>query len=306
MLAIIIPYYKLTFFEETVESLSNQTDKRFKVYIGDDASPENPKDLLEKYQGQFDFSYHRFEGNLGGKSLVSQWDRCVALSKEEEWIMILGDDDVLEGTVVESFYKNQETFYGKTNVIRFASKKIFGKEIVDNAVFVHPVWENATTSFYRKFEKKTRSSLSEYIFSRTSFLKYGFYDYPLAWNSDDRAWLDFSDNKPIFTINESIVFFRLSSINISGRQDNLSVKNVSEIEFYKFMITHKLKKYNKEQKLRLLRRYQSELRKTRNLKVSEFFFLLFFYLKYVNVDWIGKFHKKVFNKFMDKIKLFIV
>ena len=47
MLAIVIPYFKLTFFEETLQSLANQTDQRFKVYIGDDASLENPSDLLE-------------------------------------------------------------------------------------------------------------------------------------------------------------------------------------------------------------------------------------------------------------------
>lgn len=41
MLAIVIPYYKITFFEDTLESLAHQTDKRFKVYIGDDASPKN-------------------------------------------------------------------------------------------------------------------------------------------------------------------------------------------------------------------------------------------------------------------------
>ena len=46
MLAIIIPYYKIVFFEETLKSLSEQTDKRFKVYIGDDASPENPANLI--------------------------------------------------------------------------------------------------------------------------------------------------------------------------------------------------------------------------------------------------------------------
>lgn len=42
MLAKIVPYYKLCFFEETLQSLSNKTDKGFKVYIGDDASPEDP------------------------------------------------------------------------------------------------------------------------------------------------------------------------------------------------------------------------------------------------------------------------
>lgn len=41
MLAIIIPYYKFTFFEATLQSLANQTDQRFKVYIGDDASLED-------------------------------------------------------------------------------------------------------------------------------------------------------------------------------------------------------------------------------------------------------------------------
>ena len=295
MLAIIIPYYKFSFFEETLQSLANQTSKRFKVYIGDDASPENPSVLLEKYQGKFDFVYHRFDENLGGKSLPQQWKRCIALSANEEWIMVLGDDDVLGKTVVESFYNNQDVFLGKTNLIRFASKKLFGKDIVDSSVFVHPKWESATAAFYRKFAKTTRSTLSEYIFSRASYLKFGFYDYPLAWNSDDRAWLEFSDGKPIFTINESIVYFRLSDLNISGRQDNLLLKNKSEIEFYKFIVVSKLKEFNKEQQLRLLRRYQAELRTTRSLKISEFFFLFFLYLKYANTDWVRKFYKKIYN-----------
>lgn len=304
MLAIIIPYYKLTFFEETLQSLASQTSKRFKVYIGDDASPENPSALLEKYQGKFDFVYHRFDENLGGKSLPQQWERCIALSTNEEWMMVLGDDDVLGENVVESFYNNQDVFRGKTNVIRFASKKIIEEMKIISSIYIHPVWENATASFYRKFMDNTRSSLSEYIFSRETYLKFGFYDYPLAWSSDDRAWLDFSDSKPIFTINESIVFFRSSAINISGRRDNLRLKNASENAFFRFIIMHKLEKYNNEQRLRLLRRYQAGIRVYRNLNIIDVFFLLFFYLKYANAHWVSKFFKKVLNKFMNKIKSF--
>ncbi|OAZ05413.1 glycosyltransferase family 2 protein [Flavobacterium succinicans] len=106
MLAIIIPYYKLTFFEATLQSLAAQTCQDFKVYIGDDASPEKPTELLEHFQGQFDFVYHRFEFNLGGVSLTQQWERCIALSDNEPWLMILGDDDVLGENVVEAFYNN--------------------------------------------------------------------------------------------------------------------------------------------------------------------------------------------------------
>ena len=53
MLAIIIPYYKLTFFRETLDSLAAQTDQRFHVYIGNDASPEDPTNLLEEFEGKF-------------------------------------------------------------------------------------------------------------------------------------------------------------------------------------------------------------------------------------------------------------
>ena len=70
MLAIVIPYYKRTFFEETLQCLVNHTNQRFKVYIGDDASPENPSELLKKQKGRFDFVYLSFEQNIGGKSLT--------------------------------------------------------------------------------------------------------------------------------------------------------------------------------------------------------------------------------------------
>lgn len=64
MLAIIIPYYKINFFKETLESLANQTDKRFKVYIGNDASTEDPTDLLNEFKGQIDFEYVAFTNKL--------------------------------------------------------------------------------------------------------------------------------------------------------------------------------------------------------------------------------------------------
>ena len=109
MLGIIIPYYKLIFFESTLQSLANQTDKRFKVYIGNDASLEDCDELLKQFKGKFDFKYHRFENNLGGTNLTKQWERCIAFSEGEEWLMILGDDDVLEKDCVANFYKNEIT-----------------------------------------------------------------------------------------------------------------------------------------------------------------------------------------------------
>ncbi len=95
MIAIVIPYYKLTYFEKTLQSLAEQTDKKFNVYIGNDASDEDPEELLFKYKDKINFNYHKFNTNLGGTSLTKQWERCIDLSLDEEWIMILGDDDYI-------------------------------------------------------------------------------------------------------------------------------------------------------------------------------------------------------------------
>ena len=105
MLAIVIPYFKINFFEETLSSLASQSDKRFKVYISNDESPENPIHLIDKYKSKLDLVYHKFETNLGGMSLVMQWDRSIDLIEDEKWIMILGDDDYLDKDVVKCFYE---------------------------------------------------------------------------------------------------------------------------------------------------------------------------------------------------------
>jgi len=292
MLAIIIPYYKLTFFEEAIQSLSNQTDKRFKVYIGDDASPENPTDLLNQYQGKFDFNYCRFETNLGSISLPQQWERCIALSDKEEWIMILGDDDYLGDTVVEKFYSYLPEFESKTNVVRFASRTIVEAEQYKATICQHPLWESATDAYLRKFKLFTRSSLSEYVFSKKSYEKYGFYDYPLAWNSDDRAWLDFSEEKPIYSINEGLVCVRLSNLNITGKKDNLVLKNESLLPFHKFLIQHKLKYFNKYDSIKIIRKYHYELNTMKSLDTQDWVFLIKNYALNINISVIKGFLKK--------------
>ena len=76
--------------------------------------------MLKRYYGEFDFIYHRFETNLGGTSLVQQWERCIDMVAEEEWIMILGDDDTIGYNCVASFYEHiREVEQQKINVIRF-------------------------------------------------------------------------------------------------------------------------------------------------------------------------------------------
>ncbi|WP_338359075.1 glycosyltransferase family 2 protein [Yeosuana marina] len=300
MLAIIIPYFKLAFFDQALQSLANQTDKRFHVYIGDDASPENPSTLLEKYKDQFDFSYHRFDENLGGQSLTEQWERCINLTKDESWIMILGDDDCLGENVIESWYENYDVFVSKSNLVRFATKILDQNSNTLSEAFLHPAWESATTSFWRKHNHLTRSSLSEYVFSRELYNKYGFQNFPLAWNSDDCAWLDFSDGKPIYTINNSLVYVGISASNISGKTDNIILKRDSQIAFCKYLISKKSYLFSKKELLLIIRKYEIEILKQRHLTNSEWLYLFSKYIKYYTYKDTKKFIKRLVNTILKR------
>jgi hypothetical protein len=64
MLAVVIPYFKATFFEATLQSLASQTNKRFKVYI---YMLQVRKDQLINYKSSEDtliLLYRCFESNL--------------------------------------------------------------------------------------------------------------------------------------------------------------------------------------------------------------------------------------------------
>ena len=292
MLAIVIPYFKRTFFEATLASLSSQTDQRFKVYIGDDASPEDPADLLEKYKGKFDFIYHRFEDNLGSTSLTQQWERCIALSGNEEWIMILGDDDILGDDVVEKFYEHYDKFNLISNLVRYATIVLNDQTNLKSDLFLHPTLENGLEFFIRKLKGHTRSSLSEYFFRRELYIKHHFVSYPSAFYSDDRAWIDFSDHKPIYSINESIVYIRISDYSLSGGK-NLLFLNKAELEYLKYFFYNRLKYFSKIERIFFLKKMENSLYKNKIKNIALWITLYFRFFENFQKAEIIKFHKRL-------------
>lgn len=297
MLAIVIPYYNYKYFKETLDSLANQTDKRFKVYIGDDASENNPLFLLNNYNDKFDFVYKKFTFNLGGISLVRQWERCIKMIANETWIQILGDDDVLEANCVASFYKNLDEINAyNCNVVRFASRYIDkdGIALENYKDYFHPKIERSTDSYYQHFLGESRSSLSEYIFNRSSYQKYSFYDFPLAWHSDDKAWLDFSECGYIYTINKAIVSIRLSDDNISGRSDNLELKNKARYLFFKDLVYNKLHHFKRDQKKVLLLEFGILMKEQHKITLKNTLYVVLQLIKIVAFISLLKFVRRMF------------
>lgn len=213
-LAIIIPAYKAEYLDDCLRSIATQTNKNFNVYIGNDYSPYNIESIVVKYKDTIDIEYKKFDNNLGDISLIKQWERCIAMIDDEEWIWLFSDDDMMDPDCVESFYNLQNENHD-CNVFRFNLQVINSSGNVVRTT-IYPKEESAESFLMNRFSLKYDSAISNYIFSREAYDKFGFKEFPLAWCSDDASVVNLSEGKSIITIPESNVQWRISDSNISS------------------------------------------------------------------------------------------
>ncbi|MBV2165717.1 MAG: glycosyltransferase family 2 protein [Kaistella sp.] len=236
-LTIIIPYYKISYFKETLRSLERQTCKNFKLFIGNDASPENPENLIKDMLKTTAFNYKEYTENFGSQNLVRQWERCIHDSEISEWFQILGDDDVISENFVAEFYTNlDEVEQNKSNVIKFSQRWIdeYGKPFKEYTA--QPKLLLALDNWKEKYIKGQRSSLSEHIFRKSAYEKVKFKHLPLAWGTDDLAVFEIAGKTPVYFIADAQVEVRISSESISGSSQLFLEKQRNAIIFDTYFI----------------------------------------------------------------------
>ena len=237
-LAIVIPAYKIDFFEETLSSIANQTCKDFTLYIGDDCSPNNLYAIVCKYEGFINIVYKKFEKNIGGTDLVAQWERCVDMVQDEEWIWLFSDDDTMELNCVEEFYKYIDA-NKNVDLLHFNVNVIDSQGTVIENLSEFPKLLKTADFFKERINYKINSFIVEYIFKRNLFLSKGkFENFDLAWCSDDATWIKFSGQNGINTICTAYINWRMSESNISSVFDNKEIvlrKLSSNINYLKWV-----------------------------------------------------------------------
>lgn len=274
-LAIVIPFYKIDFFEDTLASLVSQSNQNFNVYIGNDASPDDPESLIEKYNTNKNFHYKRFDDNLGGKGKLSeQWERCIDLSKQnEEWIMILADDDYISSNFVEAFYDNLELAEANSALLlRFKLRRV--SESNDLLVDLEqPVLHSAVDYVWDDETHKRFISISENVFTRKLYQEKKFRKYPLAWRVPMMMYLDFTNVGMVLGINEAFVAIRRSDQQLSWRKDVDAFKKQSMALFYYDVLNEYSHAFQKFQNLKFLKVYT--FYKTDKLKLKKPLFALY-------------------------------
>lgn len=215
-LAIVIPAFKQQFLRETLHSISSQTCIDFHLYIGDDASPHPIAEIVEEFKDKLDLTYKRFDKNLGAKYLVGHWERCIEMTRGEEWIWLFTDDDLMGLDCVKVFYKALKK-YPDAGLLRFNKT-----HVNENGKIKFVIQHHSPTTLFEDFTdevlelKKAAVTLPEFIFSRSLFEKFGLVNLPLAWGTDKASFLQFASALAYIINLDEYIVFNESGLNISN------------------------------------------------------------------------------------------
>lgn len=114
-ISILIPNYNhAPYLQQRIDSVLAQSYQDFEVLILDDCSPDNSREVIEKYRNNSKISHIIFNETNSGSTFL-QWKKGIDLAKGE-WIWIAESDDWCEPNFLETVLENIE----KETVVSFA------------------------------------------------------------------------------------------------------------------------------------------------------------------------------------------
>lgn len=224
-LAIVIPAYKVDFFERSIASVHAQTNKDFNLYVIVDGSKEDFESIFDKYSFKGKVVYHHCKENLGRTDLVAAWNRCLQFLGDEKWVWLFSDDDEMDEHCVQKFYEKLHQTNSSYDLYRFNNVKINENSKVISKTSNHPNIESSESFLRRRLNYETTNFVSEYIFNKKRFYETGgFVPFPAAWATDDATWIQMGLQTGICTIEDGLVKWRQSTKNISGSKADVLVR----------------------------------------------------------------------------------
>ena len=209
--SFVLPAYKSEYLQVAIDSILQQTYIDFELIIVDDASPYHLESIVNQYNDNR-IVFHRNENNIGGKNLVSNWNKCIKYAKGE-YVILASDDDIYSPFFLQQVDERIKD-YPDVDIIRSRVNRIDSDGIITDIEQIYkPFMPFSEFVFY--WSKGIINCIANYAFKRTALLDAGgFVDMPCAWYSDDITILNMSVNG-MATTDDALFYFRTSDKSIS-------------------------------------------------------------------------------------------
>lgn len=211
LVSIAIPAYKKTFLGEAIESALGQNYHNIELIIVNDNSPYDIDSIVAQYNDSR-IRYYKNAENLGAKSIVLNWNRCLSYARGE-FFVLLCDDDILMSNFVTELLKLARK-YERCNV--FHARKI--NKFINGEEKLSPLWpeyESYHDFINNHFSKKRFHTISEFLYRTQKIKKEGFLVFPMGFYSDNASILNWV-KEGIVSSETALCVFRFSDEHISS------------------------------------------------------------------------------------------
>lgn len=230
--SITIPAYKQKYLYEAIESCLAQTYKDFELIIVDDASPEDLKSVVHRFQDSR-IRYYRNEKNCGALNVVDNWNLSLGYATGD-YVICMGDDDKLLPNCLEEYFKLINR-YPDIGLLHGWTEIINEDSIPTRLTCRRCEYESVYSLMWHRLNVYSNQFIGDFCF-KSDLLKEngGFYKLPLAWSSDDlSAYIAASYNGVANT--QAVVFqYRVNSQTISST-GNADSKMDASISYFNWI-----------------------------------------------------------------------
>ena len=176
--SITIPAYKQKYLYEAIESCLAQTYKDFELIIVDDASPEDLKSVVDRFQDSR-IRYYRNDKNCGALHVVDNWNICLGYA-QGDYVICMGDDDRLLPNSLEEYsrliekYPDLDIYHGMTEIIDEKSR-------VTNMQEARPEREGIYSMLIGRLRNCRMQYIGDWLFKRSALQQInGYVKMPMA------------------------------------------------------------------------------------------------------------------------------
>jgi len=216
LVSIIIPNYNhAKYLDERIQSCLNQTFQDFEIIILDDNSPDNSKDIIEKYHNNPKVSHIIYNEKNSGSTFI-QWNKGFELAKGK-YIWIAESDDFCEKKLLDLLINN--IIQDNNNVIAFCLSQFVNSD----GKIIPPFLKQSKNKNYKGFEFIKKFMLtgnkicnaSSAIFKKQVLLNISQVYMTYKGGGDRLFWIEIAKQGNVVVINEPLNYFRQHELKVS-------------------------------------------------------------------------------------------
>ncbi len=237
LLSFVLPAYKGKWLKRAIDSILAQTYTTIELVIVNDVSPDDLDSIVRSYD-DVRIRYYKNKENLGGKSLIAQWEYCVSLA-HGEYLVMAADDDIYHPLFAERCFELIQR-YPECDLVRARVAQIdeAGKLLGVDHTF--PEFISQIEYAYRYREGSAFICMGNFFFKTETLRRKGFVDFPCALCSDIATSIEMAENGMLNT-DEMLFYFRQSTVHLSGSTARNKEKIEAITRFFDWMSAYKFK-----------------------------------------------------------------